>query len=741
MNGYLADVISIVINVIIQYTFRSERKTFALGFRNTRAWGWPSWTRVATEKTWAGTKEHSDMRSGSRIAVIIPAINEEQSIGEVVCAIPDWVDEIIVADNGSVDKTPEIAAAGGAKVVFEPSRGYGSACLAAMAGLNRPDVVVFLDGDFSDYPEEMGTLVDPILSGRADMVIGSRVLGAREPGALTPQALFGNWLACRLMYLFWKVRYTDLGPFRAIRYRSLMRLGMRDRDYGWTVEMQIKAAREGLRVMEVPVSYRRRIGKSKVSGTVRGLVGAGTKIIGTILVAAAGFLPASGPDPLPERVVIFTRYPEPGKTKTRLIPVLGAAAAAALHRRMTERTVTTVMNLAQKKALDMYVCYEGGSQMLMSRWLGQRVPLFRQGQGDLGKRMLTAFEESFRAGAERVVLIGTDLPGLSGNIIESAFDELGRHDVVLGPTDDGGYYLIALKVPQPGLFEYMTWGTGTVLSETMERTRNLRLSTALVQPLHDVDRPEDIAALGPELTPAREKREASAQISLTERISVIVPTLNEEVHLSVALERAAAADNVELVVVDAGSSDHTAQSARERGATVLQTKAGRARQMNAGAKEARGDILLFLHADTLLPLGWDHYVRSTLKIPGVSAGAFQFALDSELPGLRFIERAANFRSRRLQMPYGDQAFFVTRHTFHEIGGFPELHLMEDLEMARRLRRLGRVYTVPVAAVTSARRWEKLGVWRTSLVNQLLLVAYFLGVSPRVLARWYSSETR
>jgi rSAM/selenodomain-associated transferase 2 len=221
---------------------------------------------------------------------------------------------------------------------------------------------------------------------------------------------------------------------------------------------------------------------------------------------------------------------------------------------------------------------------------------------------------------------------------------------------------------------------------------------------------------------------------------VIIPTLNEEEHLPIALESAAAADNREIIVVDAGSSDKTAQSARAAGVRVIQIEAGRARQMNAGARESRGDILLFLHADTLLPWRWDQYVRGTLSMPGVRAGAFQLALDSELPGLRFIERAANFRSRGLQMPYGDQAIFMTRSTFQEIGGFAEIDIMEDLEMVRRLRRLGRVYTVPVAAVTSARRWKKLGVWRTSLVNQLLLVAYFLGVSPRVLARWYSSGT-
>jgi glycosyltransferase involved in cell wall biosynthesis len=226
------------------------------------------------------------MRQGKRIAVIIPALDEERSIGRVVEAAPPWVDDIIVVDNGSQDRTAEVAASSGARVISEPHRGYGAACLAGIAGLRDPDVVVFLDGDFSDRPEEMGGLVDPIARGEAELVIGSRVLGRREPGALTPQARFGNWLACHLIRLFWGARYTDLGPFRAIRFDALQALAMRDRDYGWTVEMQVRAAQLGHRIQEVPVSYRRRIGESKISGSLRGVIGAGTKILYTIFRAA-----------------------------------------------------------------------------------------------------------------------------------------------------------------------------------------------------------------------------------------------------------------------------------------------------------------------------------------------------------------------------------------------------------------------------------------------------------------------
>lgn len=268
----------------------------------------------------------ADLQAARKVRVIIPALNEEKAIAAVLRAVPAWVAETIVVDNGSTDGTARVARELGATVITEPRRGYGSACLRGIAALPRDtEVTVFLDGDYSDFPEEMGALVEPILEGRADLVIGSRVLGAmaasagaaernesrkaatqrgsdpkegvdggagpeagskraphHESGALLPVARFGNWLSTALVKWGWGFSYTDLGPFRAIRHEALLRLAMRDPDFGWTIEMQVKALARGLSVMEIPVSYRKRIGKSKISGTVLGSFRAGKKILSVI---------------------------------------------------------------------------------------------------------------------------------------------------------------------------------------------------------------------------------------------------------------------------------------------------------------------------------------------------------------------------------------------------------------------------------------------------------------------------
>jgi glycosyltransferase involved in cell wall biosynthesis len=225
-------------------------------------------------------------KNSAIIDVIIPAYNEEKSIPLVIREIPNFVRNVVVANNNSTDGTKAAAESEGAIVVFEAQKGYGKACLTAMDWIAKqeiqPDIVVFLDGDYSDYPEEMKDLVQPILEGEADMVIGSRAKGQKEAGSMTFPQIFGNWLATTMMRYIQKADFSDLGPFRAIAWQKLLGLNMVDQNFGWTIEMQIKAHKKGLRYTERPVNYRKRIGVSKVSGTVKGVFGAGYKIILTI---------------------------------------------------------------------------------------------------------------------------------------------------------------------------------------------------------------------------------------------------------------------------------------------------------------------------------------------------------------------------------------------------------------------------------------------------------------------------
>ena len=439
-----------------------------------------------------------------------------------------------------------------------------------------------------------------------------------------------------------------------------------------------------------------------------------------------------GENPIREGFIIFTRYPEPGKTKTRLIPSLGPDGATELHCRMTDHTLARVRELQSHRPVSLEVRYEGGNKHLVEQWLGPDIPSRPQGGGNLGERMERAFRQSFQAGMDRVVLVGTDIPNVTAPILLKAFENLKYADLVLGPARDGGYYLIGLPRAYPQLFVDMPWGTEKVLERTVGVADELGLSVVFLETLDDVDRPEDLHLW-------EEATNHMPEPHPFPRISIIIPTLNEAVNLPATLASTRDAADVEVIVVDGGSSDETTGVARSWATEILTSAPGRARQMNLGAARATGEVLLFLHGDTRLPRGFDHHVRKIMARPGVVAGAFQLRVDGHLPGLRIIERLVNLRSRRLQFPYGDQAIFLRADQFREMGGFPDMPIMEDFELVRRLRRLGRIVIAPVPVLTSARRWESLGVMRTTVINYTIPLAYYLGAPPSLLARWYRGK--
>lgn len=667
------------------------------------------------------------MRNGAAVTVIIPALDEEAALPGVLGRIPPWVDRAVVVDNGSRDGTAAAARACGAAVVAEPGRGYGRACQAGIAAVNgTADILVFLDADGSDYPEQMDRLVDPIAAGRADLVIGSRTRGTLGAGAMTLPQRAGNAIAPALIRWLWGERFTDLGPFRAIRAAALRQLGMDDQTYGWTVQMQIRAARFGLRCAEVPVDYtRRKAGRSKISGTARGVIGAGTKIL--FCVAREYVAPVHGAPRMTESLAVFTRFPEAGRVKARLIPALGAQGAANLHAQMVRHTLGRVAELRRGRDVDVQVWLTGASPERFAERFGESFPGRVQPDGDLGARMQDAFGAMLRRSSVAII-IGTDCPDLSAGILHSAFEALRTRDLVLGPATDGGYYLIGLRRPVPVLFTGMPWGTGGVRAETVRRASALGLSTHLLPALGDVDAPEDLGIW-----------EAARGRGGPPDLSIVIPTLNEAEGIAETLD-SLRRPGIEVIVADGGSTDGTARFAAAHGARVTIATRGRGPQLNAGAALARAEHLLFLHADTRLPPDYPEVVARVLADEGVAVGAFRFKVDR--PGwlLRAVEAGVRLRCAVFRTPYGDQALFMRAGVFRALGGFASAPLMEDVDIVRRARSLGQVRIVKEAATTSARRWAAAGVARMTAVNQLCLLGFALGVPPHRLAAWRTRLT-
>ena len=443
------------------------------------------------------------------------------------------------------------------------------------------------------------------------------------------------------------------------------------------------------------------------------------------------------PDATRERLIIFTRYPESGKTKTRLIPRLGPEGAARLQRRMTEHLLVSVGLFTATYPVHVEIRYTGGTTELMRNWLGPTFTFSPQGPGGLDQRMGTAFDKAFKSGIRKAVIIGTDIPDISDEILLRAFTSLKYDDLVFGPAADGGYYLIgmnaaAYKKALPDIFTGIDWGSGTVLKKSVEIAESLDLNIALLESLRDVDRPEDMIVWD------RISDDGKQKVTY-KKISIIIPTLNEAASIGNLLDHILPAEDLEVIVADGGSTDDTIEQVKLRGVEIIQTSRGRAIQMNAGAAEASGDVLLFLHADTRLPKGFSDSVHRALDKTGIVAGAFNLAIDSPESSFRTIERIANWRARYLQTPYGDQAIFLPTQLFHRIGGYPVMPVMEDFAMIRKLRKVGRIDILPDPVVTSPRRWLNIGIWKTFIINQLMIAGYFAGISPARLARLYRRD--
>ena len=421
-------------------------------------------------------------------------------------------------------------------------------------------------------------------------------------------------------------------------------------------------------------------------------------------------------------IVIFTRYPEPGKAKTRLIPELGAVGAAELHRSIAEKTVNCVRQYAEKHNASIAVYYTGGDEKKMNKWVGPGLSICPQSAGDLGRRMKTAFDQGFSGGAGHVLLMGTDIPEISEDHIHQAFTGLESHDVVIGPSTDGGYWLVGQN--QSGnIFSNISWSTPEVLSQTIKLCHKSTFRVHQLAPLTDVDTVDDLKTVLPHA------------MEQPPYVSVIIPALNEEARIESTIKCAGDAA-AEIIVVDGGSSDRTIKKSLAANVKVLGSKKGRAFQQNRGAQMANGKVLLFLHADTRLPPGYVTFIFDTLLGANTIMGVFKFKTSLDTPLMRVFERIANIRSAVFHRPYGDQCFFLKKTVFETVGGFPDVPVAEDLMLVRQLAKLGEIRMADAEAKTSGRRWQSMGAWKTFFVNQMVVLGHAVGIPADTLADFY-----
>ena len=406
-------------------------------------------------------------------------------------------------------------------------------------------------------------------------------------------------------------------------------------------------------------------------------------------------------------LIVFGRYPTPSKVKTRLIPHLGPVGAAQLQKELTEETVKKARSISY--LADLIFFFEGGSKSLLRKWLGRDIAYLPQEGTDLGSRMKNAILNAKEKGYQKVILIGTDIPGLRPDHIREAFSRLDEYDVVLGPSDDGGYWLVGMK-RLFDIFNGIDWGTNRVLNQTIELIKGQGAKFRLLNELTDIDNLQDIHKTGIKIS--------------SPYLSVIIPTLNEEENIKTAIKSARSVD-AEIIVVDGGSQDRTKEIARGQGVRVVESERGRAIQQNKGAEVAQGKVLLFLHADTILPRAYPFHVFNLFMDPEYIVGAFMFKTDMSHPFMKIIEFIANIRAKYLGLPYGDQALFMERSFFDAIGGFPCVPMAEDLYLMHRIRRMGKVGVLPIHAITSSRKWRNYGIYKITYLHwKVLLTLYY-----------------
>lgn len=453
-----------------------------------------------------------------KTSLIIPTLNEEESLGFVLENIPEgYIDEVLVVDGGSTDKTVEIANAFGARVIQEDRRGYGQACSTGSDHASG-EILVYLDADGADDPTGIPEIIQPILDNQADMVLGSRLAGTIVSGAMPWHQNFGNWLSALLIRILYRLSITDLSPFRAVRKTKLHELGMTEMTYGWPTEMIAKAARQKWNIIEIPVNYRPRYGgHSKISGTIRGTVLATYYILSTIIKYAfnAKTQRSKGAEKRFQKIsaslrlrasalkkesalIIMAKEPKVGSTKTRLCPPLSYEDAARLYEALLRDTIDSTAQLA---GIDLAIAITPPeSQEYFEKITPSGTLFIPVICSDIGDCLNQVLNYLLDLGYKKVIALNGDGPSLPRAYIQQAFDLLDEHDLSFGPSEDGGYYLVGMKAKHPGIYENITWSTATVLEQSLAKAQALNLSVGLTPPWYDVDTAEEIERLRSELS-------------------------------------------------------------------------------------------------------------------------------------------------------------------------------------------------------------------------------------------------